>query len=76
MAQVIPAVVDGLPVRYVDADSDLTHHPDNGFDHVVLSRRLQAVGQPSAVRCEMLRIGARTVVSFPTSAIGNCACSC
>jgi methionine biosynthesis protein MetW len=65
MAQVIQAVVGGLPVRYVDADSDLAHYPDIGFDYVVLSRTLQAVGQPSAVLCEMLRIGARTVVSFP-----------
>ena len=48
-----------------DADTDLMHYPDGAFDYVVLSRTLQAVEQPRAVLRQMLRIGARAVVSFP-----------
>jgi len=52
-------------VMHGDADTDLAHYPDGAFDYVVLSRTLQAVEQPRAVLRQMLRIGARAVVSFP-----------
>ncbi len=65
MAQVTRAVAHGLPVMQGDADVDLAHYPDGAFDYVVLSRTLQAVGRPREVLRQMLRIGARAVVSFP-----------
>jgi methionine biosynthesis protein MetW len=65
MAEVTRAVTHGLPVMHGDADIDLAHYPDGGFDYVVLSRTLQAVEQPRAVLRQMLRIGTRAVVSFP-----------
>ena len=65
MAEVIGSVAYGLPVMHGDADTDLAHYPDGAFDYVVLSRTLQAVEQPRAVLRQMLRIGARAVVSFP-----------
>ncbi len=65
MAEVTRAVAHGLPVMQGDADADLTHYPDNAFDYVVLSRTLQAVEQPREVLRQMLRIGARAIVSFP-----------
>lgn len=65
MAEVTHAVAHGLPVMHGDADTDLAHYPDAAFDYVVLSRTLQAVEQPRAVLRQMLRIGARAVVSFP-----------
>jgi len=52
-------------VMHGDADTDLAHYPDAAFDYVVLSRTLQAVEQPRMVLRQMLRIGARAVVSFP-----------
>jgi methionine biosynthesis protein MetW len=58
-------VAHGLPVMHGDADIDLAYYPDGGFDYVVLSRTLQAVERPRAVLRQMLRIGARAVVSFP-----------
>ena len=64
MGEVTRAVAHGLPVMHGDADSDLRHYPDAAFDYVVLSRTLQAVEKPSEVLAEMLRIGARAVVSF------------
>ena len=65
MGEVTHAVAHGLPVMHGDADTDLAHYPDAAFDYVVLSRTLQAVEQPRVVLRQMLRIGARAVVSFP-----------
>ena len=65
MAEVTQAVAHGLPVMHGDADMDLEHYPDGAFDYVVLSRTLQAVERPRQVLHQMLRIGARAVVSFP-----------
>src|ERR1700728_5104134 len=65
MVEVTQAVSHGLPVMHGDADMDLAHYPDHAFDYVVLSRTLQAVERPRAVLGQMLRIGARAVVSFP-----------
>ena len=65
MAEATRAVAHGLPVMHGDADSDLAHYPDDAFDYVVLSRTLQAVERPREVLRQMLRIGARAVVSFP-----------
>jgi methionine biosynthesis protein MetW len=65
MDVVTRAVAHGLPVMHGDADSDLAHYPDNAFDYVVLSRTLQAVEKPREVLRQMLRIGARAIVSFP-----------
>ena len=65
MAEVTRGVAHGLPVMHGDADTDLAHYPDGAFDYVVLSRTLQAVERPREVLRQMLRIGARAVVSFP-----------
>ena len=64
MGEVTRSVAHGLPVMHGDADSDLRHYPDAAFDYVVLSRTLHAVEKPLEVLREMLRIGARAVVSF------------
>ncbi|SFK20706.1 methionine biosynthesis protein MetW [Falsiroseomonas stagni DSM 19981] len=65
MAEATEAVAAGLPVIHGDADADLAFYPDGAFDYVVLSRTLQAVERPKEVLHQMLRIGARAIVSFP-----------
>ena len=65
MAEVTHAVQHGLPVMHGDADNDLAQYPDDAFDYVVLTRTLQAVERPREVLRQMLRIGARALVSFP-----------
>jgi methionine biosynthesis protein MetW len=65
MAEATEAVAAGLPVIHGDADADLAFYPDGAFDYVVLSRTLQAVERPREVLRQMLRIGARAIVSFP-----------
>jgi methionine biosynthesis protein MetW len=58
-------VARGLSVIQGDADRDLVHYPDNAFEYVILSQTLQATYRPREVVEQMMRIGARAVVSFP-----------
>ena len=58
-------VAKGLSVMQGDADSDLAAYPDNSFDYVILSKTIQAVHRPRVVLAELMRVGARAIVSFP-----------
>ena len=55
----------GLSVLQGNADTDLTNFPENSFDYVILSQTLQAMYNPKIVLHELLRIGAKAIVSFP-----------
>ena len=48
-----------------DADTDLSEYPSQVFDIVILSQTIQATYSPRAVLAHLLRIGKRTIVSFP-----------
>ncbi|MVA96118.1 methionine biosynthesis protein MetW [Nitratireductor sp. CAU 1489] len=58
-------VARGLSVIQGDADTDLSHYPDQGFDYVILSQTLQATRNPKEVLEQLLRIGRHAIVSFP-----------
>jgi methionine biosynthesis protein MetW len=58
-------VARGLSVVQGDADTDLGEYPSQVFDVVILSQTIQATRAPSKVLENLLRIGRRTVVSFP-----------
>jgi methionine biosynthesis protein MetW len=58
-------VARGLSVVQGDADTDLNEYPSGVFDITILSQTIQATRQPRYVLGELLRIGKRTVVSFP-----------
>ncbi len=55
----------GLSVMQGDADIDLAHYPDNGFDYVVLTNTLQVTKYPDRIIKDMLRIADKVVVSIP-----------
>jgi methionine biosynthesis protein MetW len=55
----------GLSVVQGDADTDLADYPSAVFDVVILSQTIQATRSPQTVLSHLLRIGRRTVVSFP-----------
>lgn len=67
-ANVSLAVGRGLSVVQGDADTDLTHYPDDTFDYAILSQTLQTARAPDRVLEELLRIGRRAFVSFPNFA--------
>lgn len=58
-------VTRGLSVVQGDADRDLDEYPSGVFDIVILSQTIQATRKPDYVLKELLRIGNRTIVSFP-----------
>jgi methionine biosynthesis protein MetW len=55
----------GLSVVQGDADTDLADYPSSVFDVVILSQTIQATRSPRMVFSHLLRIGQRTIVSFP-----------
>jgi methionine biosynthesis protein MetW len=67
-ANVAAAVARGLSVVQGDADTDLAHYPDQGFDYVILSQTLQTARAPDRILRELLRIGGSAFVSFPNFA--------
>ena len=48
-----------------DIDQGLADYPDAAFDFVILSQTLQEMRYPLRVLTQMLRVGRRTIVSFP-----------
>ncbi len=58
-------VARGLSVVQGDADTDLHEYPSGVFDIAILSQTIQATRRPRYVLGELLRIGTRTIVSFP-----------
>lgn len=64
-ANVNACVTRGLSVLQGDADTDLAEYPSAVFDIVILSQTIQATRAPRAVLGELIRIGRRTIVSFP-----------
>lgn len=67
-AGVNACVARGLSVVQGDADRDLEHFPDKGFDYAILSQTLQATQKPDSVLRELARIGKKLIVSFPNFA--------
>ena len=64
-AGVNSCVAQGLAVIQGDADTDLVYYPDLAFDYAILSQTIQATYSPRDVLKQLLRIGKRTIVSFP-----------
>jgi len=58
----------GLPVVQADLNDGLASFADGQFDFVVLSQTLQAVRDVERLIAEMLRVGRRSIVSFPNFA--------
>ena len=59
------AINNGMNVVQGNAEEDLKQYSDHSFDYVILSQTLQAMYNPKIVLYELLRIGAKAIVSFP-----------
>ena len=62
------AIAQGLNVVQGNAEKDLAQYSDQSFDYVILSQTLQAMVKPKQVLDDLLRIGAKAIVSFPNFA--------
>lgn len=56
---------NGLSVMEGNADIDLAHYPDKGFDFAVLTQVLQVTKYPEKILDEVLRIANKAIVSIP-----------
>jgi methionine biosynthesis protein MetW len=63
--EIAAAIARGLSVVQSDLDEGLSGYPDGAFDAVVLSQTLQVVRNPALVLREMLRVGSRSIITFP-----------
>lgn len=62
---VLACVRRGLSVRQGNLNEGLADYPDASFDYVILSQTLPFLNDPTKILHEMLRVGKKTVVSFP-----------
>jgi methionine biosynthesis protein MetW len=64
-SEVLACVRQGVSVRQGNLQEGLRDYPDGAFDTVILSQTIPYLNDPAFVIREMLRVGARAVVSFP-----------
>jgi methionine biosynthesis protein MetW len=67
-ADVLCCLQRGLDVVQADLNAGLAPFSDSQFDYVVLSHTLQAVRDVELLIEDMLRVGRRSIVSFPNFA--------
>jgi len=68
LTAVLGAVRRGVSVLHADLEQGLRWFPDRCFDYVVLEETLQTLQSPKLVLSELLRVGRRGIVSFPSFA--------
>lgn len=64
-SRVAVCIEKGLSVIQGDINEEIRDYADNTFDYVILSQTLQQVYSPQELIAGMLRIGRRSIVSFP-----------
>jgi methionine biosynthesis protein MetW len=63
--KVIRCIERGIRVLTLDLDEGLEAFPDLSYEYVVLSRTLQQLMYPDTVVREMLRVGSKSIITFP-----------
>jgi methionine biosynthesis protein MetW len=63
--KVIRCVERGIRVMRLDLDEGLEGFPDLSYEYVVLSRTLQQLMYPDRLLKEMLRVGSKSIITFP-----------
>jgi len=62
---VIQCVERGIRVMRLDLDDGLGGFPDLSYEYVILSRTLQQLMRPDLVLKEMMRVGSKSIITFP-----------
>ncbi len=63
--KVIRSIERGIRVITFDLDMGLEGFPDHSYEYVVLSRTLQQLMYPERLVKEMLRVGGKSIITFP-----------
>lgn len=64
-AKVIRCIERGIRVMRLDLDQGLEGFPNLSYEYVILSRTLQQLMRPDRVLKEMIRVGSKSIVTFP-----------
>ena len=64
--KVARCIEKGLSVLQGDINQEVLDYPDKIFDYVILSQTLQQVYEPAKLLKELMRIGKKGIVSFPS----------
>ncbi len=70
--KVVKCISKGLSVLQGDINEEVEDYADQTFDYVILSQTLQQVYEPDKLIKNLLRIGAKVVVSFPNFSHWHC----
>lgn len=63
--KVIRCIERGIRVMTIDLDEGLGGFPDKSYEYVILSRTLQQLMYPERLVSEMLRVGCKSIITFP-----------
>jgi len=63
--KVIRSIERGIRVMTLNLDEGLEGFPDRSYEYVVLSRTLQQLMHPGRLVREMLRVGSKSIITFP-----------
>jgi methionine biosynthesis protein MetW len=63
--KVIRCIERGIRVMTIDLDEGLGGFPDKSYEYVILSRTLQQLMYPEKLVSEMLRVGCKSIITFP-----------
>ena len=72
---ILRCIDKGIPVAQLDLNEPLDAFPDGSYDYVIVSQTMHQLAHPDRLVADILRIGRRAVVSFPTSATSFSGCS-
>ena len=65
---VMRCIERGIPTYHGDLENGLKNFPDKSFDYVILEETLQTLSRPMNVLRELLRVGRKSIISFPNFA--------
>lgn len=71
-AEVLACVRRGISVRQGNLHEGLGDYPDGSFDTVILSQTIPYLNDPAFITWEMLRVGARAIISIPNWGYWRC----
>lgn len=69
---ILTCVRRGLSVRQGNLEEGLADYPSQSFDFVILSQTLPFLDDPAMILQEMMRVGKKSVVSFPNWGYWQC----
>jgi len=69
---VLSCLKKNVNIIQTDLDAGLTDFADASFDYVIMTQALQALHRPDKTLDEMLRVGRKSIVTFPNFGLWKC----